>query len=84
MTEQQKNWRISIGIHRGTMTSRDNNLVYEHFDDPTKPLISLEECRETAKKWEESYHSMGYFIWFGTAISPDGEPTDVLQGAPYR
>jgi len=79
-----ENWRLSIGVHRGTITSRESEVMSEHFDDPSKPLTSLEECRETAKKWEQQYRSLGCQIWYGRAISPDGFHTPVLQGVPYR
>jgi hypothetical protein len=77
-------WKFNIGIHRGTLTSRDSQVVAEHFDDHTKPLTSLEEVTETAKKWQSTYARSGYVIWFAKALSPEGTETTVLQGTSYR
>lgn len=83
MTEQNQVWRLELGVHRGTMMSRDFHSTKTHFDSD-KLLLSLKDCQETANKWEQNYHSLGLFIWYGTAYSPDNKPTQVLSGVSYR
>lgn len=60
----QKKWTLVIGIHRGTITSRDT--------EQPKELGSLEECQREVTRAEREYASLGAFIWFATATSPYG------------
>jgi hypothetical protein len=83
--EQQTPWRLSIGIHSGTIMSRDSGIHTVKFDDPTAPLESLADCIECAKAWEANYRSFGYYIWFATAIAPDGAKHDnLVRSVSYR
>jgi hypothetical protein len=83
--EQQKPWRLNIGIHSGTMISRDSGSHTVKFHDSSAPLESLEDCIECAKAWEANYRSMGYYIWFATAIAPDDTRySNVVPSVSYR
>ena len=63
--EEGAGWTLSIGIHNGTLTSRDTA-------DPQK-LSSLEACQTAVTEAERRYANLGYFIWFADATSPSGE-----------
>lgn len=79
------NWKLQIGIHRGTSASRDSGVVTSKFDDPKSPLNSLEEVIDCAKAWRETYRQTGYLIWFANAVSPTGEKhTSIIPADPYR
>jgi hypothetical protein len=67
-------WRLRIEIHKGTINSRDSASHSSKYGDPKNPLTSLEDCVDTAQKWEESYRSQGfgYKIYIADAIAPDG------------
>ena len=65
-------WKLHIGIHRGTITSRDLETNTGKYDDSTSPLESLEDCIDTAQKWQDNYRSMGYVVYVADAIAPDG------------
>lgn len=71
-----KKWKFHVGIHRGTLTSRDS-------EEPVD-ADSLEQCREWARKAQLNYASLGCQIWFCYAVSPEGERTTLIEGAPYR
>lgn len=82
---EQKPWRIAIGIHQGTMMSRDFHSVSTKFDDSSAPLQSLADCIECAQAWRENYRKLGYFIWYAHAIAPDGtKHPGIIPGTPYR
>jgi hypothetical protein len=68
-------WKFHVGIHRGTMTSRD-------MEQP-KELDSLYECTKAAHSALLGHASMGCYIWFCYAISPEGERITLIEGAPY-
>ena len=68
-------WTLSIGCHRGTLTSRDSG---------TEEHDSLEECKKAVAKAEKAWRSFGYFVWFATAKGPDGEEVKLHNGTPYR
>ena len=72
MSKSPKTWTLAIGCHRGTMMSRDSQNVTSKFDDYNQPLTSLEDCIECAKAWRQNYAQIGNFIWFATAVGPDG------------
>ena len=74
MPEVQKKWRLNIGCHRGTLTSRDS-MTEEHD--------SLELCRQAMEKSEQFYRSIGYSVWFVEAVGPNGEKVKLHQGTPY-
>ena len=85
MTEQQRPWRLSIGIHSGTMMSRDSRSHTVKFHDSSAPLESLEDCIECHQAWEANYRGMGYYIWFASAIAPDGtQHSNLVRSVPYR
>jgi hypothetical protein len=68
-------WKFHIGIHRGTLTSRDS-------ENP-KELGSLEECQKAAQDALRDYTRLGCYIWFCYAISPEGERITLIEGEPY-
>lgn len=78
-----KSWRLDLGVHRGTVNSRDYHSTTTKFSND-EPLESLEDCKETAKQWEDNYRQLGLLIWYGNAIAPDGKSTPVLNGVSYR
>lgn len=65
-----------MGVHRGTVMSRDIHQVATKWNTD-EPLISLEDCKEAAKKWKKNYIELGCQIWFMQAWSPDGEMTSL-------
>ena len=70
-----KPWKLIVGIHRGTITSRDCSDSYHD---------TLDECRERFLKDKNYYSRMCCQIWFATAHGPQGETVQLSQGAPYR
>lgn len=64
-------WQLKLGIHRGTITSRDFHSVSYKFGKSEDPLTSLEDCIECAKKWKKNYQSLGYKLYFVNAVSPE-------------
>lgn len=73
MTEQK--WTLKIGIHRGTLTSRDHEQP-KKFDDREAALAEYYK----AKKW---YRSIAYQIWYAELVSPDGEKEMLEQNSYY-
>ena len=71
-----KQWKLIIGIHRGTYTSRD-------VENP-KYFDSLSDCRDEFKNAEEHYLSLGCQIWFATAKGPGDEFVQLSKGSSYR
>lgn len=47
-------WTLFLGIHRGTLTSRDS--------EQPRPLPSLEACRAEAESAARAYHARGMQI----------------------
>lgn len=78
MKEKQESlkWKFHIGIHRGTLMSRDA--------EPPKDVDSLPECRTMALKAMRNYSRLGCLIWYCYAVSPTGERVTLIDGAPYR
>jgi hypothetical protein len=70
-----KQWRLSIGIHKGTLMSRDTD---------NRTFNSLEECKRDVRQTEENMARIGYYIWFAKAYGPDGEEIKLHEGTPYR
>lgn len=74
-TETQ--WTLSIGIHCGTLTSRES--------EQPKLLANLEECQKETTRAEKQYAKFGYSIWFADAIDPDGKVHRMRYTyTPYR
>lgn len=63
-------WKIEVGITRGTIGSRDFGVETTKFDS-TDPLLSLDDCKETAKQLSQHYARMGYSTT-AHAIAPGG------------
>lgn len=55
-------WFLHLGIHRGTITSRDA--------ESPRPFDTLEECRDHAEVAVAAYRRMGCRVWFCYADSP--------------
>jgi hypothetical protein len=70
-----KKWHFHVGIHRGTITSRDS--------EPPKEMDSLAECEAAATKARRDYAQLGCQIWFCYAMSPEGERHTLIPGEPY-
>jgi hypothetical protein len=69
-------WMFHVGIHRGTLTSRDG--------EPPKEAKSLEQCQEWAREALLGYASLGCQIWYCYAMSPTLERITLIPGEPYR
>jgi hypothetical protein len=69
-------WMFHIGIHRGTLTSRDA--------EPPKEIESLEKCQRLAHDSEREYASFGCKIWYCYAVSPEGQRHTLIEGEPYQ
>lgn len=70
----EKEWRLSYGIHRGTLMSRDTG---------SKNFATLAECKADVAKMESDFRRMGYMIWFAEAHGPDGQKERVHAGNSY-
>lgn len=75
MPTETPKWTLFLGIHRGTLTSRDS--------EPPKPLDSLEECEQQGKTALQEYERLGCQCWYCYAISPTGERHTIVKGQPY-
>jgi hypothetical protein len=69
-------WMFHVGIHRGTLTSRDS--------EPPKEAESLAQCREWAHEALLGYASLGCHIWYCYAISPEEVRHTLIEGVDYR
>ena len=68
-----KPWKLIIGIHRGTLMSRNASESYHD---------TLEECREVFKKREKHYtENLGGQIWFAVAKGPGAETVQLTRGS---
>jgi hypothetical protein len=66
-----------VGIHQGTLTSRDNN----------SPTFEYETYQEAVAAFEREAHHfarLGCYIWHASIIAPDGTHSKLVEGAPYR
>lgn len=68
-------WRLHIGIHNGTLMSRDDGW-YENIPD-------LATCKERVSSDEAWYKGIGYVIWFAQAIAADGTEVKLHEGNVY-
>jgi hypothetical protein len=75
MVEENKKWKLSLGCHRGTITSRDSGI--EEYD-------SLEACKQAVAEAEKFWTQTGTFVWFATAFGPNGEEIKLHPGTPYK
>ena len=75
ITENTKKWELIIGIHNGTLMSRD-------VERP-KSFDTYDEVVAEWKSARESYHRFGYTIWFANVTSPTGEKT-CLESNDYQ
>lgn len=73
--EMEGEWKLSIGIHRGTLMSRDS-------EDP-KTRKSLKECFDEAIEAFKWYSRLGCQCWFCYALSPKGERITLIESQPY-
>jgi len=69
-------WTLHLGIHRGTITSRDA--------ESPKPLKSLKACRTEASRAEQQYQQIGCQIWFCYAVGPNDKRVTLIEGVPYE
>lgn len=67
---------LHVGIHRGSMTSRDA--------EQPKQFETLEAARTAAHEAFKWYDSMGISCWYCYAIDDkNGERTDLIEGVDY-
>jgi hypothetical protein len=75
---EKQEFKLSWGIHRGTLISRDCPYEPEKFTTEEKAI----------KRWQELYAwytgEMGMQIWFATLHYPDGTKKKLCEGAPYH
>ena len=69
-------YELTIGIHRGTLTSRDVEQP-ESFE-------SMDDCIKAVAKVKEWYKNIGYNIWFANVKKPDGTTTTLEQNTNYN
>lgn len=69
-------WTLHVGIHRGTLTSRDR--------EQPKPMTSLQACADAAKAAFREYACMGYQCWFCYAVGPDGVRHTLIESQSYN
>jgi hypothetical protein len=70
-------WGISIGIHQGTITSRDTDETSWEHD-------SFQACQDALTQAIAYLTPRGCYIWFAEAIAPDGTRHKLTEGAPYQ
>jgi hypothetical protein len=70
----ENKWTLTIGIHRGTLMSRD-------VEQP-KEFDTYEEVVAEVNKARKDYASYGYVIWFANVVSPDGKES-CIESNPY-
>lgn len=71
----KKSWTLHIGIHRGTLMSRD-------IESP-RQVSSLTKAREIAMRLFRDYARRGCHCWFCYAESPTGIKIDLIESQPY-
>lgn len=69
-------WKLVVGIHRGTITSRDSG---------SEDCKDLAECKRRFLEQQTSYANIGYVIWYAHAVSPTGQQHSLCTGnSNYR
>lgn len=74
MSEERTKWGLSIGIHRGTVISRDTD--YQQYN-------SRQEAIDSYNQQVVLYASSGYYVWYANLFSPQGEKEVLAQETPY-
>jgi hypothetical protein len=74
MLEAEKPFRLHIGCHSGTMTSRDSSNEYHN---------TLDEAKEAIRQSVESYSRLGAYLWFATVFDANGKKIHHVNGVPY-
>ena len=69
-------YELTIGIHRGTLTSRD-------VEQP-ESFGSMDDCIKAVAKAKAFYSGIGYKIWFAEVMKPDGTTTTLEQNTNYN
>ena len=67
--------KLSWGIHRGTIMSRD-------VGDP-KPCHSLDEAKKMAIVIDEESRQTGYMLWFASWYDENGKTHEAHPGNSY-
>jgi hypothetical protein len=67
-------WRLSVGIHNGTLMSRDSG---------SHPYPTEQAALDAWRDQERSIARFGYQVWFASLTSPEGESTTLHAGVPY-
>lgn len=68
-------WELRIGIHRGSLTSRDA--------EQPKFFSSFSEARDAADKAFKFYESIGCRCWYCFTVGPDKERIDLIEPEEY-
>ena len=76
MCKGEAMYELTIGIHRGTITSRDVEQP-ESFE-------SMDDCIKAVAKAKTFYSGIGYKIWFAEVKSPDGTKTTLERNMNYN
>ncbi len=75
-------WKLDVGMHKGTMMSRDTIIV--DCDDEYKPLETFDDCLRVAKEHQARYAGFGAYLWYAHAIAPDGtRHLNIIPGRRY-
>ena len=72
---KQGKYLVAIGIHTGTITSRDSAILGE-YDSPA-------EARREAAKAKAGYTRLGCKIWYINMYDDQGKLTVLDHGMPY-
>jgi hypothetical protein len=75
MPESQ--WRLSIGIHNGTFTSRDYGEWGVGYDSREDAVAAIPKARK-------DYARLGYVLWFVTLYAPDGTQESLGGNTDYN
>lgn len=73
-TNETGKYVLRHGFHRGTPTSRD-------LGSP-EPFYTYEGAYKAYLQHRNSYHLIGYQIWFAEIVAPGGKVT-LLESNPY-
>lgn len=79
-TSMTGTWRLHVGIHRGTLMSRDT-------DNPEGGFESLEAAKKHYLEGKANWGAWGYQCWFAYAFPPNGTDKDKIkidESIPYR
>jgi len=68
-------WRLNMGCHRGTLTSRDSSC--EEYGSKNDAVKAYQQAKDF-------WLSIGYKVWFAELIAPDGTKETLDRGEHYQ